>query len=116
MALVVQPRKAVEMRTSMMRIGGIIVVGLAGEGTLPFTLVGQLKQPSLISMAGSSPLSTASAARPISAEQAASAARAWLDALKRRDTGALAERTRFPFIYKSTSRKKLCEGTAVDAK
>lgn len=120
MALVVQPSKAVVMRISMRRIAGMMAislagVSLAGEGTMPFTFLCQVRQPSPILTASTSPPSTASAAK-LSAEEAASAARAWLDALKRRDTRALAEKTRFPFVYETTSRKKLCEGTAVDAK
>jgi len=80
-------------------MAAMMVVSLGGEHPMPFTLLGQ----------------DTPAAR-LTAGQAASTARAWLDALKRRDTAALAEKTQFPFTYKTTSRKKLCEGRAVDAK
>ncbi len=57
-----------------------------------------------------------SAVSPISEEQAVAVARSWLDALVAQNVGKLAEKTRFPFSYKSTSAKKTCEGTAADAK
>lgn len=46
--------------------------------------------------------------------QAVAAASAWLDALKARDAGALARKTRFPFRFASTAKKPICEGVAAD--
>lgn len=103
------------MGRSIGRIAGIVIFSLAG-GAMPFTLAGQVKQPPPDPAAVSSRPSTAPATGTIGAEQAASAARAWLDALKRRDMEALAERTRFPFTYRSTNRRKLCEATSADAR
>lgn len=56
----------------------------------------------------------AAAGQVPSLEQAIAAARAWLDDLKANDRTQIKEHTNLPFLYVTTSRKKVCDGTATD--
>jgi hypothetical protein len=94
----------------MRTIARITIVGAAGIAIVLSAFVSTSRAQS-----ASKEQQKAAPAR-VSPEEATSAARAWLHALQARDVGKLAEKTQFPFTYKTTSRRKLCEGTAVNAR
>jgi hypothetical protein len=52
---------------------------------------------------------------PLSPSEATSSAGAWLNALKTRDVPKLAERTQFPFTYRTTNSEPVCEGASANA-
>jgi hypothetical protein len=52
----------------------------------------------------------------LGSEQAVAAARGWLDGLKAKDGAKeIPSRTRLPFTYATTHKKKTCDGTVPDA-
>jgi len=57
---------------------------------------------------------TGAAESAVGSDQAVAAARAWLDDLKAKDKAKIAGRTRLPFKFATTNRKKSCDRIAVD--